>query len=151
VGEFVAMGATGTSDFGAPCRAETVMNYYDGNTVTALWNYAQHFAMSDNSYETTFGPTAQGHINVVSGDTGDVDVSHTTGKLTIATASAPDAQLTPDGQGGYSLTNNANPYWDDCSTKASLAMSGTNIGDELNAAGISWGYFKGGFRPTDRR
>ena len=26
------------------------MGYYDGNTVTALWNYAQRFAMSDNSY-----------------------------------------------------------------------------------------------------
>jgi phospholipase C len=33
-------------------------------------------------------------------------------------------------------------------TGASVAMSGTNIGDELNAAGISWGYFKRGFRPT---
>ncbi len=32
------------------------MGYYDGNTVTALWNYAQRFAMSDNSYDTTFGP-----------------------------------------------------------------------------------------------
>ena len=27
------------------------MNYYDGNTVTGLWNYAQHFAMSDNSWD----------------------------------------------------------------------------------------------------
>lgn len=26
-----------------------VMGYYDGNTVTALWNYAQNFAMNDNS------------------------------------------------------------------------------------------------------
>ena len=26
-----------------------VLGYFDGNTVTALWNYAQHFAMSDNS------------------------------------------------------------------------------------------------------
>jgi phospholipase C len=26
-----------------------VMGYYDGNTVTALWNYAQAFAMSDNT------------------------------------------------------------------------------------------------------
>ena len=34
------------------------MNYYDGNTVTALWNYAQNFAMSDNSYGTTFGPSS---------------------------------------------------------------------------------------------
>jgi phospholipase C len=27
-------------------------------------------------------------------------------------------------------------------------MSGTNIGDELNAEGLSWGWFQGGFRPT---
>src|SRR3984957_1807721 len=25
------------------------MGYFDGNTVTAMWNYAQHYAMSDNS------------------------------------------------------------------------------------------------------
>ena len=36
------------------------MGYFDGNTVTALWNYAQHFAMSDNSYGTTFGSTLPG-------------------------------------------------------------------------------------------
>jgi phospholipase C len=32
------------------------MNYYDGNTVTGLWKYAQNFSMSDNSFGTTFGP-----------------------------------------------------------------------------------------------
>ena len=48
------------------------MNYYDGNTVTALWNYAQQFAMSDNSFGTTFGPSAPGAVNLVSGDTGNV-------------------------------------------------------------------------------
>ena len=32
-----------------------VMDYYDGNTVTALWNYAQHFTLLDNSFGTTFG------------------------------------------------------------------------------------------------
>jgi phospholipase C len=46
-----------------------VMGYYDGNTVTALWNYAQHYSMSDNSYDTTFGPSSPGHINLVSGQT----------------------------------------------------------------------------------
>jgi hypothetical protein len=46
-----------------------VLNYYDGNTVTALWNYAQHFAMNDNSYGTTFGPSAPGALNLVSGQT----------------------------------------------------------------------------------
>ncbi len=37
-----------------------VMGYYDGNTVTGLWNYAQQYAMSDNSYSTTFGPSTPG-------------------------------------------------------------------------------------------
>ena len=41
------------------------MGYYDGNTVTALWNYAQHFAMSDNSYSTTFGPSTPGALNLI--------------------------------------------------------------------------------------
>src|SRR6201995_1027105 len=45
------------------------LGYYDGNTVTAFWNYAQHFAMSDNSYSTTFGPSTPGAINLVSGQT----------------------------------------------------------------------------------
>src|SRR5215469_6313489 len=34
--------------------ANSTLGYYDGNTVTALWNYAQHFALSDNSFGTTF-------------------------------------------------------------------------------------------------
>jgi hypothetical protein len=36
------------------------MGYFDGNTVTAMWNYAQHFAMSDNHFATTFGPLDAG-------------------------------------------------------------------------------------------
>ncbi len=42
------------------------MGYYDGNTVTALWNYAQHFAMSDNFFDTEFGTTVMGHFNLLS-------------------------------------------------------------------------------------
>src|SRR5216110_573425 len=42
---------------GSSCKDKSiVMNYYDGNTVTAMWNYAQHFAICDNSYSTVFGP-----------------------------------------------------------------------------------------------
>ncbi len=52
-----------------PCRTSDVMGYYDGNTVTALWNYAQHFALNDNSFGTTFGPSTPGAINLVSGNT----------------------------------------------------------------------------------
>ena len=31
------------------CDASSVMDYFDGNTVTAMWNCAQHFALSDNA------------------------------------------------------------------------------------------------------
>jgi phospholipase C len=129
-----------------------VMDYYDGNTVTGLWNYAQHYAMSDNSWETTFGPSAPGAINLVSGDTGDVDMNHTVNANLatqwIATSSAPNGDITPDGHGGYSLTSDAQPYWDDCSTRDALALKGRNIGDILNQHHLSWGWFQGGFAPT---
>ena len=42
-----------------------VMGYYDGNTVTALWNYAQHFAMNDNSFNTIFGPSTSAVFNLI--------------------------------------------------------------------------------------
>ena len=45
------------------------MGYYDGNTVTALWNYAQRFAMNDNSFDTVFGPSTPGALNLISGQT----------------------------------------------------------------------------------
>ncbi|MDT4910961.1 MAG: phospholipase [Pseudonocardiales bacterium] len=138
----------GKSPTGASCVAGDVMNYYDGNTTTALWNYAQQYAMSDNSYGTTFGPSSPGAINLASGNTGGVDMSHTANAPSIATAAKPNADLTADGQGGYALTSDAQPYWDDCSTRDAVAMSGPNIGDELNSAGVSWGWFEGGFRPT---
>ena len=46
-----------------------VMDYYDGNTLTGLWNYAQHYAMSDNFYDTEFGPSTPGALDLISGQT----------------------------------------------------------------------------------
>ena len=53
--------------FGAP---GLVMDYYDGNTVTGLWNYAQNYAISDNNYDTDFGPSTPGALNVIAGNDG---------------------------------------------------------------------------------
>lgn len=47
----------------------TVMGYFDGNTVTALWNYAQHYALSDATFTDTFGPSTPGALEVVAGQT----------------------------------------------------------------------------------
>jgi phospholipase C len=114
-----------------------VMGYFDGNTVTAYWNYAQHFAMSDNSYGTNFGPSTDGAINVVSGQTnGVIDVN------------GAESSTVDDGYGGLTLVSDADPGGDVCSSATNLAMSGKNIGDLLNAKGISWGFFSGGFDLT---
>ena len=108
-----------------------VMAYYDGNTVTGMWNYAQHFAMSDNSYGTTFGPSTPGALNLVSGQT-------------HGTADAISG-VTSNG----TVINDADPGYDDCSAPGqTIHMTGTNVGDLLNAANVSWGWFQGGFRPT---
>ncbi len=139
------------------CRLQgqdRVMDYYDGNTVTALWNYAQHYSMSDDSFGTTFGPSAPGAINLVSGDTGNVDTSHSANNPSLSTSTSPDGDLTANGKGGYSLTSDAQPYWDDCSTRDAVAMSGTNIGDcsELSAGsrGVGSRAASGRRRPTRR-
>jgi len=109
------------------------MGYYDGNTVTALWNYAQDYAMSDNSFGTTFGPSTPGALNLISGQT------HGT-----IPASLPE--VTENG----SDIGDADPTYDDCSGKTTIAMQSTNknIGDLLNAKGVTWGWFQGGFAPT---
>ena len=131
---------SGTSGTGQPCNAGDVMNYYDGNTVTGLWNYAQHFAMSDNSFNTTFGPSSPGALNLISGDTGGVGL--------MINGADTNGDTVPDGVGGHTLVSDAQPYYDDCSTRDAASMTGKNIGDELNAAGLSWGWFQGGFTPT---
>ena len=88
----------------------------------------------------TFGPSAPGAINLISGDTGDVGLQ--------INGAATDGDTVSDGKGGFSLIEDAQPYYDDCSTRDAASLTGTNIGDELNAAGLSWGWFQGGFRPT---
>jgi phospholipase C len=113
-----------------------VMGYYDGNTVTAYWNYAQHFALNDNSYGSTFGPSTPGAINLVSGQTNGITESSNASGVEVA-----------DGQGGYTLNSDADPVGDVCSTTsgAVVHLGGKNIGDLLNARGITWGFFEGGF------
>jgi len=115
-----------------------VMGYYDGNTVTALWNYAQRFAMSDNSYGTTFGPSTSGALNLVSGQTNGVAMNPLLrSRYTL-----------DDGSGGKTLIDDLDPMHDACSSVVQAAMTGRNIGDLLNDAGVSWGWFQGGFDLT---
>ncbi|MFL6119223.1 phospholipase C [Actinophytocola sp.] len=131
-----------------------VMDYYDGNTVTAMWNYAQHYALSDNSFDTVFGPSSPGAVNLVSGQTHGVQAVTS---VTHEPTTDAYAVQSPDEHGIGTMTNDPDPAWDDCSDKNHTAdenlatMHGRNIGDLLNAKGVTWGWFQGGFRPTGTR
>jgi phospholipase C len=135
-----------------------VMGYYDGATVTALWNYAQSYAMNDNAYTSQFGPSTPGAINLISGQTNGLSqtlnlIPGTTGvqsgrctpsSTNTCTTSASTA--VPDGNGGFTLVGDADPIGDVCSTGAvEVSFAGKNIGDLLNAQKITWGWFEGGF------
>jgi phospholipase C len=115
------------------------MGYFDGNTVTALWNYAQHYAMSDNSFGTTYGPSTPGLLNLVSGQTNG-----------LAQVLNGMGSETDGGNGSLTVVGDPDPIGDVCSAPArnQVQMSGKNIGDLLNDAGVTWGSFMGGFDLT---
>jgi phospholipase C len=131
---------------------DTVMGYFDGNTVTALWNYAQHFALSDNSFATMSGQSTRGALNLTAGDTFGVlcgpstsvygDVPECGGPASATTMPAPT-----NGTLG-TFVDDTDPYWDVCSQGKTAALTSRNIGDLLTAAGVRWGWFQGGFTRT---
>jgi phospholipase C len=122
---------TGSTDKG--CDPKQVMGYYDGNTVTALWNYAQRFAINDNFYSSTFGPSTPGALNLVSGQT------HSSTLFNVEN----------DAVNG-TLIGDAYPTYDDCSKGGVIVMSGKNVGDLMNARGITWGWFSAGFKTSNK-
>jgi phospholipase C len=124
--------ATLLSGTGTDCTPNLSMGYYDGNTVTALWNYAQHFAMSDNFFATTFGTTVMGHLNLVAGQTHGATPDSVSGKVANG-----------------SVIANIDPTGDDCSTGKTIQMAGPSVGDLLTAKGITWGWFYGDWTPAN--
>jgi phospholipase C len=137
--KYTGKGSSGGA--GAFGTSGQVMGYYDGNTVTALWNYAQHFAMSDNAYTSTYGPSTPGALEIVAGQTNGMKTV-----LTTKQPSAPGSYYVNDGQGGFTMINDVDPAYDLCSSKTdAVQMTGKNIGDLLNARDISWGGFMAGF------
>lgn len=139
--KYAGRGTTG--GVGAFGSKGQVMGYFDGNTVTALWRYAQRYAMSDNAYTDTYGPSTPGALEVVSGQTNGMLAMASTKKP--ATVAAPTYYIN-DGQGGLTMINDVDPASDVCSNQDDdVFMSGKNIGDLLNDAGITWGGFMAGF------
>jgi|SRR5208337_1747406 len=118
--------------------AGIVMGYYDGNTVTGLWNYAQNFALNDNFFGTNFGPSTPGALNVISGMTGNADPS-------VSAIAIADGDVVAN-----SVIGDPDPFYDDCSgnERAGMLSTNQNIGTLLSAKGITWAWFQGGFTPS---
>ena len=110
--------------------SNSTLGYYDGNTVTALWNYAQHFAMSDNSFSTTFGPSTPGLLNLVAGNTFEATITNGLGAGGNVAGAATSGAVVGD----------PDPAGDVCSNpkRTQISMSGQNVGDLLNNAGVTW-------------
>jgi phospholipase C len=150
------VGTGGPSCYDAGKGTGLVMGYYDGNTVTAIWNYAQHFAMSDRSFSTTFGPSTPGALNLISGQThGAMLAPDLSGR--IGSASGNVSAIDASGVGSVIGDPRPSPALDDCTLSSPAApaaprtyitMTGRNVGDLLNDHGVTWGWFQGGFRPA---
>jgi phospholipase C len=134
-----------TPDSSSYGPAGIVMDYYDGNTVTALWNLAQHFSLNDNSYSTQFGPSSPGAINLISGQTNGAE-AHGGTSTNIA-----NGTLFGDGEPFYDQCSNASTPLNSDGTPGgvTVSMTGQNIGDLMNAKGVTWGWFQGGFAPAE--
>jgi phospholipase C len=113
---------------GSGCPVGSNMGYYDGNTVTAIWNYAQRFAMSDKFFDTEFGTTVMGHLNLISGQTHQTSVDSIAGKVAHG-----------------SVIANVEAGFDDCTGATPIKMTSQNVGDLLNSAGVTWGWFYDSF------
>src|SRR5215472_2609371 len=112
--EFVGVGGPGCPDYGL--GSALVMGYYDGNTVTALWHYAQHFALNDNSFGTMFGPSTPGALHLVAGNATPYDPAHTIWDLADSVVAT-------------SVIGDPDPFYNDCGSPPQVTMLEQNIGD----------------------
>ena len=110
---------------GDPCKTPLfsvpglVMGYYDGNSVTALWNYAQRYSLGDNFHGTIFGPSAPGHISLVSGQTHGLTTKFMPGGKPFP----PHMVIDNTGNGQGTLIEDSQPLDDDCPYRDQVQFS----------------------------
>ncbi|MFM2484400.1 phospholipase C [Celerinatantimonas yamalensis] len=125
-------GPTAINDDG--CFPQSVMGYYDGNTLQALWGYAQHYAMADHLFATNYSTATTGQINLIA-----------------ATTQGVEPKVLPGVSYTDQLLGNNPPLYDDASHgRFKVHFEGRNIGDLLNQRHLRWGAFVGGFSPNSK-
>lgn len=104
------------------------MGYYDYNSIPALWQYAQHYAMADHWFQPVYGPSTPGALYLVAAQSGNNSSAAITGDP--PPAFAPYGGDNPVYKGNYSVAP---------------VLTYQNIGDELSSAGRTWAWYQGGW------
>src|SRR4029077_10972783 len=118
---------------------------------------------------TNFGPSTPGALNVTSAQTYDAICGPTSATINDSACAAPTGLNTTDATasditipaseapGTGTTFSDADPTYDICTyvpsadggdnraASSTLTMGGPNIGTELDSAGVTWGWFQGGF------
>lgn len=124
-----------------------VMGYHDGSK-TKLWQYAKEFTLADNFFMAAFGGSFLNHFWLVCACTPRFPnapkaiLSEETGDGRMVR----DGKVTPDGYAINELYTVYTPH-PPGSELASLLPAQTlpNIGDRLDAKGVSWAWYSGGW------
>ena len=114
------------------------MGYFDGNTVTAMWNYAQNFALNDNNFGTQFGPSSPGAVNLISGQTNGIVEATVLNAPEQRSGGGRTGRLHDDRRCRDRSTIPARK-----STSFNAGTVGENVGDLLNTAGADLGLVSG--------
>lgn len=124
----------GKMDKFAYANGDTSMDYYDntmsgaasdGKTwgIDTIWGYADQYALADNFFSSSMYSEPAQMLYMVAATTHD---AHTAGSL---------------------------PYYDKCDAQqlanggasVAVALTETTVGDQMNAAGVSWGWYQGNY------
>ena len=151
--------------------AGLTMGYYD-TTALPIYTYLHspahpHYAISDNFFQSAFGGSFLNHQWLIAAATPTypgapanlysvIDSNGMPAKYPLYTATGPvkDAQLTqvcpsavPGRACGSFAVNTIQPFQQPTSSNPVKlpAQTGATIGDELSAAGVSWGWYSGGW------
>ncbi len=117
--------------------AGLVMGYYDGSK-TQLWQYAREYVLADHFFHAAFGGSLLNHIWLVAAQT-------------PMFPNAPESMrnngsVTPDGYVVNTVFTVNTPHparWNPAELLPPLTMP--HIGDRLDAKGISWVWYSGGW------
>jgi len=131
---YLAAYNSGTMDKYAATNGPTSMDYYDNTSigttadgqqfgVDTLWNYAQQYAIADNFFAAAMASEPSNMLYMTAGDTGTGADPYGYPQLDACTAG-----LFQKNQGSGA---NVTP-----------PLTFTNVGDQLSARNISWGFYQ---------